>query len=222
MMRRMPTVAPPPAPTQQVPGTPQAGRWMQTVHADVTVPFEASAITGAMITSIGLLIAGSVIYWQRWLLLDVLIPLALGALGLWLSTTLIFWFRERQDIKTTWWRAEERDQVDYTGDGQIGRPEAMQVRLAGDAERKAAEDLTQQRLEEFIVKLYNAEKRTTLVIRRLGFTEAERTDFIRELRAASLIRSERGGNSSSWAWTYDDPEKTIALARKRIIWRVPA
>lgn len=221
-MRRLPVIAPPTAPPQQVPGTPQAGRWTQTVHADVTVPFEASAITGAMITCIALLIAGVVIYWQRWPLLDVLIPLALGALGMWLSTTLVFWFRERRDIKTTWWRAEERDQVDYNGDGRIGRPEAMQVRLAGDAERKAAEDLTQQRLEEFIVKLYNAEKRTTPVIRRLGFSEAERTDFIRELRAADLIRAERAGNTAAWTWVYDDVQKTISLARKRIMWRMPA
>ena len=221
-MGRMQTVAPPAAPAQ-VPGTPQAGRWMQSVHADVTVPFEASAITGAMITSIVLLVAGLVIYLQHWLLLDVLIPLTIGALGIWLSTTLIFWFRERQDIKTTWWRAEERDQVDYTGDGQIGRPEAMQVRIAGDAHQAAAaEDLMQQRLEEFIARLYNAEKRTTPVIRRLGFTEQERTDFIRELRAANLILPERSGNSAAWTWAYDDPQKTISMARRRIIWRIPS
>lgn len=220
-MGRMQTVAPPAAPAQ-APGTPQAGRWMQSVHADVTVPFDAAAITGGMITSIVLLIAGGVIYWQRWPLIDALIPLALGALGIWLGTTLAFWFRERRDIKTTWWRAEEKAGVDLDGDGQIGRPEAMQVRLAGDAERKAVEDLTQQRLEEFIVKLYNAEKRTTPVIRRLGFSEAERTDFIRELRAANLIRAERAGNTASWTWVHDDMQKTIALARKRIMWRVPA
>ena len=221
-MGSLQTVAPPPAAPAQVPGTPQAGRWMQTVHADVTVPFQASAITGAMITSIVLLVAGLVIYWQRWLLLDVAIPLAIGALGIWLSTTLFFWFREREDIKTTWWRAEERDQIDYDRDGQIGRPEAMQVRVAGDAERKSAEDLMQQRLEEFIARLYNAEKRTTPVIRRLGFTERERTDFIRELRAARLIESERGGNAAAWTWVYDDPQKTIVLARRRILWRIPS
>jgi hypothetical protein len=219
---RMQTVAPPAAPAQ-APGTPQAGRWMQTVHADVTVPFEASAITGAMITSIVLLVAGLVIYWQRWPLLDVLIPLAIGALGIWLGTTLTFWFRERRDIKTTWWRAEERDQVDYDGDNHIGRPEAMQVRVAGDAQQtRAAEDLMQQRLEEFITRLYNAEKRTTPVIRRLGFSERERTDFIRELRTANLIVSERGGNSAAWTWRYDDPQRTVALARQRIIWRIPS
>jgi hypothetical protein len=195
---------------------------MQSVHADVTVPFDAAAITGAMITAIGLLLAGALIYWQHVLLTDVLLPLGLGALGLWLSTTLVFWFRERQDIKTTWWRAEERDQIDYNNDGQIGRPEAMQVRIAGDAERKSAEDLMQQRLEEFIARLYNAEKRTTPVIRRLGFTERERTDFIRELRAARLIESERGGNAAAWTWVYDDPQKTIVLARRRILWRIPS
>lgn len=220
-MARMQTIAPPVAPAQ-APGTPQAGRWMQSVHADVTVPFEASAITGAMITSIVLLVAGFVIYWQHWQLLDMLIPLSIGALGIWLSTTLVFWFRERQDIKTTWWRAEERDQVDYTGDSHIGRPEAMQVRVAGDAQRKSTEDLVQIRFEEFIARLYNVGKRTTPVIRRLGFTETERTDFIRELRAADLIVADRGGNSAAWTWRYDDPQKTIALARKRVIWRIPS
>lgn len=221
-MTRMQTVTPPTAPAQ-APGTPQAGRWMQTVHADVTVPFDAAAISGGMITCLALIGAGAVIYWQRWRLMDVIVPLALVGLSLWLVTTLAFWFRERQDIKTTWWRAEERDQKDYDDDGKIGRPEAMQVRVAGDAQQaKAAEDLVQQRLEEFIGRLYNAEKRTTPVIRRLGFTERERTDFIRELRSAKLIEPERGGNSAAWTWVYDDPQKTIALSRKRIIWRVPS
>jgi hypothetical protein len=221
-MRRMQTVAPPAAPVQ-APGTPQAGRWMQSVHADVTVPFDAAAITGAMITSIVLLIGGGVIYWQRWLLIDALIPLAIGALSIWLVTTLAFWFRERRDIKTTWWRAEEKAGVDLDGDGQIGRPEALQIRIAGDAQqRQTAEELLQLRFEEFIARLYNVGKRTTPVIRRLGFTEAERTDFIRELRAADLIVPERGGNSAAWTWRYDDPQKTTALARKRVIWRIPS
>ena len=97
------------------------------------------------------------------------------------------------------------------------------MRVAGDAQQaRVAEDLMQQRLEEFIARLYNAEKRTTPVIRRLGFTETERTDFIRELRAADLIVPERGGNSAAWTWRYDDPQKTITLARKRVMWRVPS
>jgi hypothetical protein len=222
-MARLQTVAPPVAPTAQAPGAPQAGRWMQSVHADVTVPFDAAAITGALVTALLLLVVGCVIYWQRVPFVAALPALVLGALGIWLTTTLAFWFQERRDIKTTWWRAEERDQLDYDGDGQIGRPEALQVRLAGDAQqRQTAEDLMQQRLEEFVARLYNADKRTTLAIRRLGFTERERTDFIRELRAAGLIQAERGGKAAAWNWVYDDPQQTIALARKRIIWRIPS
>jgi hypothetical protein len=218
----MQTVAPPAAPAQ-APGTPQAGRWMQSVHADVTVPFEASAITGAMITSIVLLVAGLVIYWQRWPLMDVLIPLTIGALGIWLSTTLAFWFRERQDIKTTWWRAEERDQVDYTGDGQIGRPEPTQIRGGSDPLSKPSEEqLTQLRFEEFITRIYNADKRTVPAIRRLGFTDAERVKFTAALREAQLIRSIRGGNSAAWEWVYNDAEKCLQLARKRVMWRIPS
>lgn len=224
-MRRMQTVAPPAAPAQ-APGTPQAGRWMQTVHADVTVPFEASAITGAMITSIGLLIAGFIIYWQRWPLFDLLIPLTIGALGIWLITTLVFWFRERQDIKTTWWRAEERDQTDYDGDGYIGRQpsaEPTQIRGGSDPLSKPTEEqLTQIRFEEFISRIYNADKRTVPAIRRLGFTDAERIKFTTALREAQLIRSIRGGNSAAWEWVYNDVETCLKLARKRVMWRVPS
>jgi hypothetical protein len=220
-MRKLQNVVLPPTPQVQVTGAPQAGRWMQTVHSDVTMPFQAAAITGALVTALLLLLVGGVIYWQRVPFVDALPGLVLGGAVLWLTTTLVAWFDERRAIRATWWRAEERDQVDYTGDGQIGRPEAMQVRVAGDAERKSAEDLMQQRLEEFISRLYNAEKRTTPVIRRLGFTERERTDFVRELRAARLIESERGGNAAAWRWVYDDSQKTIGLARKRIMWRIP-
>lgn len=222
-MRRMTTVAPPATPPAQAPGAPQAGRWLQTVHADVTVPFDAAAITGALITLLALLAAGALIYWQRWPLLDALVPLAIGASVLWLVTTLVFWFRERRDIKTTWWRAEEKAQIDLNGDGIIGRPEAMQIRSAADpVSARTAEDRMQERFEEFITRLYNADDRTTEAIRRLGFTERERTDFLRELRSARLIQNERAGNASAWRWVYADPARTIAHARRRVMWRIPS
>ena len=221
-MRRMQTIAPPTTPAQ-APGAPQAGRWMQSVHADVTVPFEASAITGAMITSIVLLVAGLVIYWQRWLLMDVAIPLAIAALGIWLSTTLLFWFRERQDIKTTWWRAEERDQIDYDGDGQVGRPgpDAIQVRSwRDDVPKQTAEELRQQRFEMFIAALYQAGKTDTETIRSLPakFSEPERAKFIKALREARLMEAEHSGKSAGWTFVPPDAQTCVKLARQRVIW----
>jgi hypothetical protein len=220
----MQTVAPPAAPAQ-APGTPQAGRWMQSVHADVTVPFDAAAITGAMITSIVLLIGGGVIYWQRWLLIDALIPLAIGALGIWLITTLAFWFRERRDIKTTWWRAEEKAGMDLDGDNHIGRPEpdGMIVRHWQDnLPQRSAEDLIQQRFEEFIAKLYQAGATDTETIRQLGFTETERAKFIKKLREAQLLKPEHSGKSAAWTFIAPTANECIDIARKRVIWRIPS
>jgi hypothetical protein len=223
-MRRMQTVAPPAAPTAApATGAPGQGRFIQSVHSDVTMPLQASAITGVMIASLMALLAGAIAYAQRTLFIDLAVPLLFGWIAVALVTMTAAWFWERHCIRQTWWR-ELRDGRDYDGDQHIGPPnvEAMQVRVAGDAQqRQTAEDLKQLRFEEFIARLYNVGKRTTPVIRRLGFSETERTDFIRELRAADLIQSERGGNSAAWIWRYDDPQKTISLARKRIIWRIP-
>lgn len=213
--------APLPAPT----GGGSSGRYVQTVHSDVRMPLAASAITGAMIASLGLLIAGLVIYWQRWPLLEMLIPLVLGSLATWLVITLVFWFNERRDIKATWWHAEEVAGQDLDGDNHIGRPEAdaMQVRDWRDKmPTRDLEKLRQLRFEEFIAKLYAAERCDTETIRRLGFTEPERAKFVRALREAHppLIQMARGGNASGWRFLPTDAETCIKFARQRIVWRV--
>jgi hypothetical protein len=224
MARRMQTVAPPSAPTAAPSlGLPGQGRIFQSIQSDVTVPLLASAITGAGIASLVILISACIAYTQRVPFIDLAIPLLIGWIGIALVIMLAAWFWERHQIKKTWWQRELRDGVDYDGDHHVGPPNvtAIQVRGGDDpATNISEEQLIQLRFEEFVARLYNAKKRTTPVIRRLGFTERERADFIRELRIAKLIRPERGGNSAAWTWTYDDPQKTIALARKRIMWRV--
>ena len=226
MARRMQTVAPPAAPTAQTPvaGTAGQGRFIQSVHSDVTMPLQASAITGVLIATLMALLAGAIAYAQRTPFTVLAIPLLFGWITVALVTMIIAWFRERHDIKQTWWR-ELRDGVDYDNDHHLGptNPDAMQIRGSGDdPQRRSQEDLTQLRFEEFIARLYNAGKTNTQSIRRLGFSEPERVKFIAALRDASLTRSVRGGNSAAWEFIPPDAESCIRLARKRVMWRIPS
>ena len=210
--------APPAAPPAT--GAPQAGRWVQTVHSDVTVPFRASAITGAMLASLAAFCVGLLIYLNRLPLLDWLVPLTLGWCGVWLTATIVFWFDERAAIKRTWWSAEERDQQDYDGDGRIGqpRPDSLYTRKVDtEQERRAAEKFQQMRLEEFIRALYDAGKTDTATIRGLGFSERERDDFIGILEDArvNVIRRLRKGNASPWVFLPPNADQCIKLVKDR-------
>jgi len=211
--------APPPPPGAV--GMAGQGRFIQTTHSDVAMPFQASAITGALLATLLLLLVGAVAYARRWSALDLLLPLAFGWCAVALSITIIAWFLERHAIKETWWRAEEHTGTDLDGDGKVGRPkvDAVQVRDWRDADttRRSAEQLHRQRFEEFIAKLYAADATDTATIRSLGFTEAERREFIAALREAELIENKRRGDTAGWTFTAPDAEACVFLTRKRIM-----
>jgi hypothetical protein len=223
-MARMQTVAPPAAPAAPATGAPGQGRFIQSVHSDVTMPLQASAATGALIATIVTLSASVIVYVQRLAFIDIVIPLVFGWCFVALVTMTIAWFWERHDIKQTWWR-ELRDGKDYDNDNHVGPPSAEPTQIRGGSDplsKPSEEQLTQLRFEEFIVRIYNADKRTVPAIRRLGFSDGERVKFTTALREAQLIRSIRGGNSAAWEWVYNDVEKCLQLARKRVMWRIPS
>jgi hypothetical protein len=226
MARTMQTVAPPAAPAATpATGAPGQGRFNQSVHSDVTVPLQASAITGALIASVMALPVGAIAYAQRTPFIDLAGPLLFGWIVVALVTMTAAWFWERHCIKQTWWKRELRDGKDYDKDFHVGpvSVEATQIRGGSDPLSKPTEEqLTQLRFEEFIVRVYNADIRTVPAIRRLGFTDAERVKFTKELRDAQLILPTRGGNSAAWDWVYSDAEKCLQLARKRVMWRIPS
>lgn len=220
-MPQNPIIAPP-TPTTAPPatGAPQAGRWVQTVHSDITVPFRASAITGAMLASLAAFCVGILIYVNRLPFIDWLVPLVLGWFGVWLVATIVFWFSERAEIKATWWHAEERDQQDYDGDNIIGkpRPDSLYTRKVDtEQERRNAEKFQQMRLDEFIRALYDAGKTDTATIRGLGFSERERDDFIGILEDArvNVIRRTRRGNASPWVFLPQDANACIKMVKER-------
>ena len=223
-MRRMQTVAPPSAPTAATAlGLSGQGRIFQSIQSDVTVPLLASAITGAGIASLVILISACVAYTRRVPFVDLAIPLLIGWIGIALVIMLAAWFWERHQIKKTWWRAEERDQIDYDGDGQVGRPgpDAIQVRSwRDDVPKQTAEELRQQRFEMFIAALYQAGKTDTETIRSLPakFSEPERAKYIKALRDARLMEAEHSGKSAGWTFVPPDAQICVKLARQRVIW----
>ena len=226
MLRKNQLVAPPPAPVAPpASGAPQAGRWAQSVHSDVKVPLLRAMVTGIGIATAGAAVAGGMIMLEHAELMPILPPLAYGWLSASIVITVVAWFPYERQVRETWWRREARDQIDYDGDGQIGRPDADAIIVRDwrdNLVRRSAEELTQQRFEEFIAKLYLAGATDTETIRRLGFKEPERAKFIKKLREAQLITPEHSGKSAAWRFVPVTADDCVRLARQRIIWRVPS
>jgi hypothetical protein len=99
------TVAPTPA-APAATGTPQAGRWTQTVHSDASVPFTQAAIGGGLISSLIVVILGLIVYWRHVAFVDVALPVFTAGLIVFLGVAIWLYFRQLSAVERTWFDPE--------------------------------------------------------------------------------------------------------------------